>query len=217
MSATQSTVRILLIDDHPLVRDGMRMRLEMQPGLKVVAEAGSTEEALEWLASRDGAERPELALTDVAMRGANGIVLVGQLHERYPEIAVLVVSMHDNLEYVRQAIRAGARGYVLKDAPADELIAAIEAVLAGRLCYSSSIARRLADDARAQPVEALTRRELDILERIGRGMANRAIAAELGLSVRTVETHRLNLKRKLGIEGQAELVKYAVEHGRTGG
>ncbi|KAG0192547.1 hypothetical protein DFQ28_008669 [Apophysomyces sp. BC1034] len=190
----------------------MRMRLEMQPNLTVIGEAGSTEEALDWLAWRNPQSVPELVLTDVAMRGASGIVLVNALHERYPEIAVLVVSMHDNLEYVRQAVHGGARGYVLKDAPADELIAAIDAVLAGRLCYSSSIARRLVSDTQRQPVEALTRRELDILERIGQGMANRMIASELGLSVRTVETHRLNLKRKLGIDGQAELVKYAVEH-----
>jgi DNA-binding NarL/FixJ family response regulator len=123
---------------------------------------------------------------------------------------VLIVSMHDNLEYVRQAMRAGARGYVLKDAPADELLAAIQAVLAGRVFYSARIARGMAEQT-VGPVDALTPRERDILAGIGRGLANKEIAAQLGVSVRTVETHRLNLKRKLGIEGRAGLVKYAVQ------
>jgi len=204
--------RVLLIDDHALVRDGMRMHLSLQPGLQVVGEADDGEAALAWLARAGAAKAPDLVITDIGMRGMGGIALTVALHEQYPEIAVLVLSMHDNLEYARQAVRAGARGYVLKDAPADELLAAIQAVLAGRVFYSARIARGMAEqNPSADPLDALTPRERDILGCIGRGMANKEIAVQLGVSVRTVETHRLNLKRKLGIEGRAGLVKYAVE------
>jgi DNA-binding NarL/FixJ family response regulator len=204
--------RVLLIDDHALVRDGMRMHLALQPGLTVVGEADDGEAALAWLARAHAQAMPDLVITDIGMRGMGGIALTGALHERYPELAVLIVSMHDNLEYVRQAVRAGARGFVLKDAPADELVAAIQAVLAGRVFYSARIARRMAEEMPAPgPLDALTPRERDILACIGRGQANKEIAAALGVSVRTVETHRLNLKRKLGIESRAGLVKYAVE------
>ncbi|QEZ48310.1 response regulator [Cupriavidus oxalaticus] len=202
--------RVLLIDDHALVRDGMRMHLALQPGLRVVGEADGGEAALAWLDRAGEADLPDLVITDIGMRGMGGIALAAALHDRCPELAVLIVSMHDNLEYVRQAVRAGARGYVLKDAPADELMAAIQSVLAGRVFYSARIARGMAEQSPG-PLDALTRRERDILGCIGRGMANKEIAAQLGVSVRTVETHRLNLKRKLGIEGRSGLVKYAVE------
>ncbi|WP_042883613.1 response regulator [Cupriavidus necator] len=208
--SADAPARVLLIDDHALVRDGMRMHLALQPGLRVVGEADDGEAALAWLDRAAEAELPDLVITDIGMRGMGGIALAAALHDRYPELAVLIVSMHDNLEYVRQAVRAGARGYVLKDAPADELMAAIQSVLAGRVFYSARIARGMAEQSPG-PLDALTRRERDILGCIGRGMANKEIAVQLGVSVRTVETHRLNLKRKLGIEGRAGLVKYAVE------
>lgn len=204
-------VKLLLVDDHPLVRDGVRVRLEAVPHFEVVGEAGDAEAALQ--AARTLS--PDLALTDIGMRGMNGIALTEKFAEEFPEIAVLVLSMHDNLEYVRQVMRAGARGYVLKDAPASELVEAIDAVLAGRPFYSAQLAMRMAEQAvMPTPVEALTPRERDILDGIAKGYANKRIADELGLSVRTVESHRLNLKRKLGIEGQAELVKFAVELGK---
>ncbi|WP_454736902.1 response regulator [Cupriavidus necator] len=208
--SADAPARVLLIDDHALVRDGMRMHLALQPSLRVVGEADDGEAALTWLDRAGEAELPDLVITDIGMRGMGGIALAAALHDRYPELAVLIVSMHDNLEYVRQAVRAGARGYVLKDAPADELMAAIQSVLAGRVFYSARIARGMAEQSPG-PLDALTRRERDILGCIGRGMANKEIAVQLGVSVRTVETHRLNLKRKLGIEGRAGLVKYAVE------
>ena len=208
---TPAPVKLLLVDDHPLVRDGVRVRLEAVPHFEVVGEAGDAEAALQ--AARTLS--PDLALMDIGMRGMNGIALTEKFAEEFPEIAVLVLSMHDNLEYVRQVIRAGARGYVLKDAPASELVEAIDAVLAGRPFYSAQLAMRMAEQAvMPTPVEALTPRERDILDGIAKGYANKRIADELGLSVRTVESHRLNLKRKLGIEGQAELVKFAVELGK---
>jgi len=217
-SRGDAPARVALIDDHGLVRDGMRLHLGLQPGLEVVGEADGGEAALQWLEGLAPQALPDLVITDIAMRGMSGIALTAALHERYPEVAVLIVSMHDNLEYVRQAVRAGARGYVLKNAPGGELMAAIEAVLAGRMFYSTRIARGMAEQSPADdPLDALTPREREIFDGIGQGLANKEIAARLGVSVRTVETHRLNLRRKLSIEGRAGLVKFAVEQSGEAG
>jgi DNA-binding NarL/FixJ family response regulator len=201
------TIRILLVDDHPLVRDGLRARLEAVPGFEVVAEAGSAAEALE--AAR--VHGPALVLMDINMRGTNGIEATGAFRDRFPDIAVLVLSMHDKQEYVSQAMNAGARGYVLKDAPGKDIVVAIETVMSGGIYYSAALARQL---VRTPSQEELTTREQQVLDHIANGESNKQIARELDLSVRTVETHRLNIKRKLGIEGQAELIKFAVQHAR---
>ncbi|WP_343584986.1 response regulator transcription factor [Herbaspirillum sp.] len=212
MPDTQSpTTRVMLIDDHPLVRDGLRARLETVPGLAVVAEAGNAEEALAEAARQE----VDLALMDINMRGTNGIELTAQFHARHPEIAVLILSMHDKGEYVMQSIQAGARGYVLKDAPSQDIVQAIETVKSGGIYYSAALARQL-----TQPLperELLTLREREVLKHIANGESNKQIARELDLSVRTVETHRLNIKRKLNIDGQAELIKFAVESLRLEG
>ena len=206
-------LRILLIDDHPLVRDGLRARLSAVPEFLVVGEAGTAAEAL---ALAHDAE-PDLALIDVSMPDGSGIGLAARFHDAFPDIAVLMLSMHDNTEYVRQAIGAGARGYLLKDTPAAEIIQAIRAVSAGQAYFSAAIAARLYQTLhQEEPLALLTRRERDILQRIGEGLANKQIAQALGLSVRTVETHRLNLKRKLGIEGHAELIRFAVAQQHPG-
>ena len=208
-------IRLLLIDDHPLVRDGLRLRLETVPQLRVVGEAGNAAAAQAFLAAcmaedPQGGTLPHLALMDLNMPGVGGLELTAFLHERYPQIAVLVLSMHDNPEYMVQAVKAGARGYLLKDGPAQEIIAAIDAVMAGRSYFSAAAAVRLAQASALATL--LTQRERDVLRHIADGHANKQIAQMLGLSVRTVETHRLNIKRKLGIDGQAELIKYAVEN-----
>ena len=200
-----ATTRIMLIDDHPLVRDGLRARLETVPGLEVVAEAGNAEEALVAAAQH----QIDLTLMDINMRGINGIELTARFHALHPEIAVLILSMHDKAEYVMQSIQAGARGYVLKDAPSQDIVHAIETVRSGGIYYSAALARQL-----TQPLpvrELLTQREREVLQHIANGESNKQIARELDLSVRTVETHRLNIKRKLNIDGQAELIKFAVE------
>jgi len=204
--------RLLLVDDHPLVRDGLRARLEAVRHFEVVGEAGNAQEALA-LAEK---EAPHLALMDVGMNGMNGIALANLFHERFPAIRVLMLSMHDNLEYVTQAVRAGASGYVLKDSPALEIIQAIGAVLDGKTSFSAELSSRLIQASATQsPIERLTPRELDILDALAEGLSSKQIAQRNDLSVRTVETHRLNLKRKLDIEGQAELIKFAVEHRRA--
>jgi len=202
-------IKILLVDDHPLVRDGLRARLEAVPTFDVVGEAGSAAEALEVARAR----QPDLVLMDINMRGTNGIEATAAFRAQCPAIAVLILSMHDKQEYVAQAMAAGARGYVLKDAPGKDIVVAIETVMSGGIYYSAALAEQLGRGPAGQD-EALTTREQEVLRHIANGESNKQIARDLDLSVRTVETHRLNIKRKLGIEGQAELIKYAVQHAR---
>jgi DNA-binding NarL/FixJ family response regulator len=205
------TIHILLVDDHPLVRDGLRARLEAVPHLNVVAEAGGADEALQQAAQC----KVDLVLMDINMRGISGIEATAQFRRQFPGIAVLILSMHDKLEYVSQAMQAGARGYVLKDAPGKDIVLAIDTVMAGGIYYSAALAKQL-----ARPLvqdNQLTVREQEVLRQLANGDSNKQIARTLDLSVRTVETHRLNIKRKLGIEGQAELIKYAVQHARFDG
>ena len=204
-------INIMLIDDHPLVRDGLRARLEAVPHFRVVAEADGAEEGLR----EAGQYVIHLVLMDINMRGVSGIEATARFRERFPKVAVLILSMHDKLEYVSQAMDAGARGYVLKDAPGKDIVLAIETVMAGGIYYSAALARQL-----ARPLvqdNQLTVREQEVLQQLANGQSNKQIARALDLSVRTVETHRLNIKRKLGIEGQAELIKFAVQHARFEG
>ncbi|ACC76646.1 MULTISPECIES: response regulator [Paraburkholderia] len=213
MSYPTGAARLILVDDHPLVRDGLRARLEAVPGFAVVGEAGNAEQAMTLAA----AQEPDLVLMDVGMKGINGITLAALFHERFPDIRVLMLSMHDNVEYVTNAVRAGARGYLLKDSPGAEIIRAIGAVLDGKTFFSEGLGARLIQASTLRdPTERLTPRERDILDQLAEGLSSKQIAQRSGLSVRTVETHRQNLKRKLEIDGQAELIKFAVEHRRSG-
>jgi DNA-binding NarL/FixJ family response regulator len=197
--------RVLLVDDHPLVREGLRSRLAAQPGLEVVGVAGNAAEAFAVVEEA----RPDLVLMDVGMKDVNGIELTAQLLARQPALKVLMLSMYDNPEYVHRAMQAGALGYVLKDAPSNEIIQAIEAVAGGQTYLSPAISGRLLRAQTPRPVLSL--RECEILGCLAKGYASKQIAAELGLSTRTVETHRQNIRRTLNLEGQAELIKYAVE------
>ncbi|MBB3102801.1 response regulator [Azomonas macrocytogenes] len=197
-------VRIVLVDDHALVRDGIRALLSVMPRIAVVGEAESGADALELLARL----QPDLLLLDIGLKDTNGLELTKTLGQLYPQLKVLILSMYDNSEYVRTSIRAGARGYVLKDASSKEIIAAIEAIAAGGTFYSSEVARKLAD----QELERnnLTPRECQVLRMLARGLDSKAMARELDISVRTVETHRLSIRRKLNIDGATALIKYAL-------
>lgn len=204
---SETVTKIMLVDDHPLVRDGLRARLEAVPTFAIVAEAGSAEEAL----LRAEQQPIDLILMDINLRGSiNGIDLTARFHVSFPEIAVLILSMHDKTEYLMQSVQAGARGYVLKDAPGKDIVQAIETVISGGMYYSAALAQKLARPM--TPGQLLTVRERQVLQHIANGESNKQIARELDLSVRTVEAHRLNIKRKLDIEGQAELIKFAVEN-----
>lgn len=211
MTASAHPIRLLIVDDHPLVRDGLRLRLAPLPQIGSVREAGCADEAWAQMNVPEG-ERPDLVLMDVGMKDTNGIELTGALLARHPALRVLMLSMYDNPEYVQRALQAGARGYVLKDAPAAEIVTALDTVAAGGTYLSPAVAGRLFRQTEPRPV--LTPREAEILTALGQGLSSKQIARDLDVSVRTVETHRQSIKRKLGIEGQAELIKYAVEHTR---
>ena len=202
-------MRILLVDDHPLVREGVRTLLLGQPGHEVVGEAPDAATALEMVATL----HPQLVLTDIGMKHTNGIALTTQIRAQWPETAVIVLSMYDNPEYVHQAMQAGASGYVLKDAPSSDIVEAIAAVAAGGTFLSASVARPVVRSDGPRPL--LSEREAEILNCLARGLSSKQIAADHDLSVRTVETHRQNIRRKLRIGGQAELIRYAVEHCRS--
>jgi DNA-binding NarL/FixJ family response regulator len=205
-----TAIKLLLVDDHPLVRDGLKARLDATGHLHVVGEAGSGEEALE-LAEQ---LHPDLVLVDVSMKGMNGIEFTLRLRERLPEMKVMVLSMYDKAEYVVSAVRAGASGYVLKDTPVVDIIAAIETIAAGGNHFDPTVMEAL-----TRPVEspqAITGREREILLLLAQGLSNKRIAQKLDISVRTVETHRLSLRRKLGITTPAGFVKYAMDQGWMG-
>ncbi|HEY8708948.1 MAG TPA: response regulator transcription factor [Burkholderiaceae bacterium] len=209
MNASASTIRLVIVDDHSLVRDGLRARLSVVAGLQVIGEAASGAEALR-LAEADP---PDLMLVDVGMRGMNGIELATALRERHPQVRVLMLSMYDNREYVLSAIRAGARGYVLKESPTEEILAAISAVCAGGNYFSAQISNLVMQPGAAVP--QLTAREHEILLLLAHGQSNKVVARRLDISVRTVETHRLSLRRKLGVDSASELLKIALANGWT--
>lgn len=194
------------MDDHSLVRDGLRARLETIAHFSIVAEAAGADDALQ----HAGCIAIDLALIDINLRGMSGIELTARFHALHPHIAILMLSMHDKAEYLVQAIQAGARGYVSKDGPARDIITAIDTVMAGGVYYSQNLAKYLTEPL--LPAQLLTPREREILQAIAAGKSSKVIANKLDLSVRTVETHRLNIKRKLGLDGQANLIRFALEH-----
>jgi len=200
-----NATRVLLVDDHPLVREGLRARLGTVAGIEVAGEAADAAEAF----AQVEALRPDLVLMDVGMKQTNGIELTARLRERHPALRVLMLSMYDNPEYVHRALAAGASGYVLKEAPSDEIVAAIAAVTAGETFLGSGLAARTPRGAGDRPL--LSPRESELLRCLAAGQSSKQIAEALGMSVRTVETHRQNIRRKLNLGGQAELIKYAVE------
>ncbi|CAI8806489.1 Transcriptional regulatory protein MctR [Pseudomonas sp. IT-P294] len=200
-------IRVALVDDHALVRDGIKALLAVMAPLEVVGEAESGADAIEMV----GRCQPDLLLVDISLRDMNGLELTRLLRSQYPSLKVLVLSMYDNYEYVSESVRAGASGYVLKNSPSREIIAAIEAIASGGTFYSAEIAQRLIADKGTD--NELTPRESQVLYKMAQGLNNKEMARELDISVRTVETHRLSIRRKLNIDKPAALVKYAIDHG----
>jgi DNA-binding NarL/FixJ family response regulator len=200
-------IRVALVDDHSLVRDGIKALLAVMAPLEVVGEAENGAQAIEMV----GRCQPDLMLVDISLRDMNGLELTRVLRSQYPSLKVLMLSMYDNYEYVSESVRAGASGYVLKNAPSREIIAAIEAIASGGTFYSAEIAQRLIADKTTD--NELTPRESQVLYKMAQGLNNKEMARELDISVRTVETHRLSIRRKLNIDKPAALVKYAIDHG----
>ena len=212
-----SALRILLADDHTVVRKGLRLLLESHAGLEVVAEAADGREAVA-LAEQTA---PDVAVMDVAMPILNGIEAALRISAKLPKTAIVFLCMHSDEAYVLRALKAGARGYLLKDSAEHDLIAAVEAVARGKTFFSPAISRMLVEDYVRQmrernvedSYELLTAREREILQLLAEGRANKDVANLLNLSLYTVETHRGNILQKLNLHSGAELILYAVRKG----
>lgn len=202
------TIRVVIVDDHPMVAEGIQSILETYDDIDVVASLGSGQEAIDTVESL----APDVMLLDLNMPGLGGLSATEIVLERRPETRVLILSMHDSPEYISTALRHGARGYVLKDVPVEEIRIAIDAVMRDEtyLCTGArgSLSPRTMDGR-----EPLTSREQTILLELAQGKSNKEVGLALDISVRTVETHRKNIRRKLGISSTAGLTRYALEHG----
>lgn len=209
-----ASVRVLLADDHPLVRAGIRKVLEQQPAVEVVGEAGDGDEALKLL----GELEPDLLVLDLNMPNRDGFAVLRDARDAAPGVRILVLTMHASVEYVSRAVREGADGYLLKDTAVQDLAAAIASVTAGRPYYSEVAQRALADSLRrpsdqASRLDRLTSREREVLVGVARGQTTKEIAAEFNISTRTVETHRAAIMRKLDIRSVALLTQFAIREG----
>ena len=206
-------IRVVLVDDHAIVRAGVRMVLEADPGFEVVGEADTAAAAITLLRE----VVPDVALVDINLPDESGLKVVEAI--RSMGVRILMLSVHDDREIVRESVRIGAHGYLRKDTAPADLRAAIRAVHGGDAWFSPTVARTLAEAVREQPaseavaVHRLTERERDVLVRIARGLSNKEIAGELGISIRTVESHRDSLMRKTGMRNAAALTRLAIESG----
>jgi DNA-binding NarL/FixJ family response regulator len=203
--------RVLIVDDHPLVREGLTARISAQPDLEVCGEASDLDEALAMI----GSTRPALVILDLALKHGNGLDLIKKIKMRRSRPKVLVVSAYDEALFAERALRAGAQGYINKQELQGSVIEAIRKLLRGELFLSADMTQQLAGQALSgrialQGVEALTDRELQIFQFIGRGMTTRAIAEELRLSVHTIESHRENIRLKLNLRNGTQLLQQAV-------
>lgn len=217
---TEVPIRIVVADDHALVRAGITGVLAATPGFEVVAEAGTGQQALDLVNLHD----PQVVVLDISMPGMSGLEAAAMLRAEFPLLRILMLSVHDHSEYVMESVRAGANGYLRKDATPQELRDAIRAVARGDDYYSPAVAKQLSAALRGETpsperqdhqarLDSLTRRERDVLQGVTAGKTNKEVAADLGLSPRTIESYRESLMRKLGIYTVAELTKFAVEAG----
>jgi len=210
-------VRILLADDHNILRQGLRLLLEREPGFEVIGEAADGREAVE----RAEATKPDVAVLDIAMPNMSGIEAAQRISTLLPHAGIIILSMHSDEGYVLRVLKAGAKGYLLKDSAENDLIEAIKAVSKGKAFFSPEISKILAEDyvreakkrGAEDSYELLTSREREILHLLAEGKSNKDIATLLNLSLYTVETHRRNLQDKLNLHSIAELILYAVRKG----
>lgn len=215
-----TSVRLLVVDDHPIVRQGIVQLINQLDGYEVVAQAGTAGDALD-LAVSGG---HDLAIIDVSLQGLSGLELVKQIRERGVETPILMMSMHDESFYAERALRAGAQGYVMKQRATEDIATAIRKVLSDELYLSDELSAKLlrrAVDGDIGPgqsgVSQLSDRELEVLQLLGQGVSTRDVADQLNLSVKTIESYRANIKRKLDLKNAAELMRFAVDWVRTSG
>jgi two-component system, NarL family, response regulator NreC len=207
-----NTVRVLIVDDHAVVREGLRLVLEKHEDLEAIGEAGSVDEAVE----KAAALKPDLVLLDLAMPGKPGLQAMPGLLRADPNVKVLILSMEDDPRYVREAFAAGARGYLLKEAVANEVVGAIREVAAGGRYVHPELGARLiqSEPSTDEPGDdPLSDREREVLTLLALGHTNHEIAKQLFISVRTAEAHRAHILKKLGLASRAELVRYAIANG----
>jgi two-component system nitrate/nitrite response regulator NarL len=214
-SKMKRRIKLLLVDDHPVVRKGIVSCLSQQEHLQIIGEAADGREAL-----RKARELiPDIILMDIDMPHMNGLAVTELLRKELPKVKVLVLSMHSNTDFVLRIIQSGARGYILKDATTDELVKAIDAINAGEAFFSSEVARAALNQyvrgtgPSGEKVMQLTNREREVLIHIADGLSNKEIASQLGVGVRTIETHRERIMRKLNIHSVAGLTKFAISQG----
>ena len=210
------TVRVLLADDHRLLRELLREQLQKEPDIEVVSEASSGRELMEQLAARS----PDLVVLDIAMPGLNGIDAMAELAARHPAVKVICLSGYSDRRYVRAMLKAGAAGYVVKSAAGTELLRAIRAVAAGQSYLCPEAAAAMVRDVRARGgasggLGSLGKREMQVLQLLAEGNRSSSIAEKLSISVATVDTHRRNIMRKLDLHTVAELTKFAIREGLT--
>jgi two-component system, NarL family, response regulator NreC len=205
-------IRIILVDDHSLVREGVGRLLEEEPDMRVVGSFDESTAAVRFAAR----EAPDVAVLDVAMPGTSGIDVARRLRAVSPRTQLLMLSMHERQEYVRQALWAGANGYVLKESAGDEVVAAVRAVHAGQRYLSERISpRALESDFRHDPLDSLSAREIEVLKLVVDGNSSNQVAALLGLSPKSIDTYRSRLMTKLDVEHLPALVKLAIRRGLT--
>jgi len=205
-------IRILLADDHAVVRQGFKMILSAQSDMEIVGEAGNGRDAIELAAKL----QPEVVVMDVAMPELNGIEATRRLAQSSPHTRVLALSMHKDSVYVREILRAGARGYLLKDAPAGDLVEAVRAIASGEGYLSPAVSNAVLDDYRrhvTNPIDLLTSREREVLQMLAEGKTNKEIATVLNLSVYTVDAHRGRIMEKLNLHSINEMVRFALRNG----
>jgi len=209
MSPPPRHVRVVLADDHELVRSGIKALLSMVDGVDVVAEASDGSELITLVESL----KPDMVMTDISMPGMDGITAISEIHKRQPEVRLLVLSMYDTVDFVKRAVANGACGYLMKDAPPFELEQAVRSVMATGSYYSPMIAQRLLQPSEPTADDELTQRQVEILKLIAQGRASKEIAFELGLSPKTVDVHRARIMDRLQLNDIASLTLYAVRKG----
>ena len=207
------TTRLLIVDDHPIVRQGLERLVEREPDLEIVAEAATADEALQVIDSQE----VDFVVLDIGLKQGSGLDVIGQIRARRDDLPVLVLSMHQERFYAERVLRNGAQGYVMKQGDPSEIIPAIRRILSGDLYLSPALADELVRRAvegpeeNRPPAEQLSDREAEVVRLIGGGFSTREIAAELNLSVKTIESYRANVKRKLGLRSGAELARFAYD------
>lgn len=208
-STAKQSVRVVLADDHDLVRSGIKALLSMVEGVEVIAEARDGKELITLVESL----KPDVVMTDISMPGMDGITAISHIHASHPEVRLLVLSMYDTVDFVKRAVANGACGYLMKDAPPFELEQAVRSVMATGSYFSPSIAQRLLQPSEPTADDELTHRQIEILKLIAQGRASKEIAYELGLSPKTVDVHRARIMERLGLNDIASLTLYAVRKG----